>query len=527
MARPVPGIARWLLRLAAGSEHRDALLLDLEEEAAARAAVDGTAAARRWSRRQILASLGPLLVRRAETSLTTLRGIQMRAWRGFGADLAVAGRRLREAPGFTVVCVLTLALGHRRQHRRVHADRSRPAEAAAGRASHRALSRRRHRRVLRELGHAGVAFSLFSYDLYTHLRDAAPEFSHLAAFQANTRAVTIGRTDGDAPADTLNGGFVSGNYFQLFELSPAAGRLIQPDDDARGAAPVAVLSHTAWRDRFQARADILGQPVTLNGVTATIVGVAPDGFYGDTLRPNPTDIWMPLSSEPLIQPAARLLDAKGLHWLYAIGRLKPGAAIPPLQARLTATLQHWFGGVELSPSERAEIPRQRINVIPAASGRRQHAGVRRAIAAAAAGARRRGAADRVRQSGQPAARERRGAADRDGDAGRARRVPDAAGRAAADRVDPAGLRRWRGRADRGVRGSQRDRPAGVPRRHQRAGRSVAVLAGDRLCLRRLAPDRRRCSAPPRRSSARARTRSRRSAAPRGPPAIAAAGCAGR
>ena len=368
MARPVPRIVGWLLRLVAGSEHRDAVLLDLEEEAAARAAVDGTAAARWWSRRQILASLGPLLVRRAETSLTTLKGIQMRAWRGFGADLAAAGRRLREAPGFTVVCVLTLALG---------IGGNTAVFTLIDRVLLKPLPVARPTELYRvgdtdaccvNSGTQGSPFSLFSYDLYTHLRDAAPEFSHLAAFQANTRPVTIGRTDGDAPADTLDGGFVSGNYFQLFELSPAAGRLIQPDDDVRGAAPVAVLSHAAWRERFQARAEILGQPVTLNGVTATIVGVAPDGFYGDTLRPNPTDIWMPLSSEPLIQPAARLLDSKGLHWLYAIGRLKPGTAIPPLQARLTATLQHWFGGVELSPSERAEIPRQRINVVPAASG---------------------------------------------------------------------------------------------------------------------------------------------------------------
>src|SRR5687767_813488 len=301
MSNPVPPIARWLLRLAAPPDDRDALLLDLDEEATAHAAAEGWRGARRWSRRQVLASLGPLLVRRAETALTTLKGIQMRAWRGFGADLAVAGRRLQEAPGFTVVCVVTLALG---------IGGNTAVFTLIDRVLLKPLPVARPTELYRvgdtdaccvNSGTQGSAFSLFSYDLYTHLRDAAPEFSHLAAFQANTRAVTVGRTAGDAPADTLDGGFVSGNYFQLFELSPTAGRLIQPDDDVRGAAPVAVLSYAAWRDRFQARDDIIGQPVSLNGVTATIVGVAPDGFYGDTLRPNPTDLWMPLSSEPLIQ----------------------------------------------------------------------------------------------------------------------------------------------------------------------------------------------------------------------------------
>jgi predicted permease len=367
MSTPIPPFARWLLRLAAPPDHRNALLLDLDEEATARAASDGWRAARRWSRRQILASLGPLLVRRAETLLTTLKGMQMRAWRGFGADLAVAGRRLREAPGFTLVCVLTLALG---------IGGNTAVFTLIDRVLLKPLPVPRPSELYR-VGdtdaccvNSGVqgSFSLFSYDLYTHLRDAAPEFTHLAAFQANTRAITIGRPDADAPPETLNGAYVSGNYFQLFEVSPAAGRLIQPDDDARGAAPVGVLSHAVWSDRFQARTDILGRAVTLNGVTATIVGVAPPGFYGENLRPDPADIWIPLASEPLLQPAARLLEAKLLHWLYAIGRLKPGAAVPPIHARLTATLQHWLGGVELAPSERAEISRQRIAVIPAASG---------------------------------------------------------------------------------------------------------------------------------------------------------------
>src|SRR5690606_8087369 len=110
------------------------------------------------------------------------------------------------------------------------------------------------------------AFSLFSYDLYTHLKQAAPEFSELAAFQANTRAITIGRPVPDAPDATLDGAYVSGNYFRMFGLTPAAGRLIQPSDDSPSAAPVAVLSHRAWMQTFQGRPDVIGGTLLLNGV---------------------------------------------------------------------------------------------------------------------------------------------------------------------------------------------------------------------------------------------------------------------
>src|SRR5688500_14190510 len=258
MSTPVPPIVRLLLRLAAPPDHCDALLLDLDEEATAHAASEGWREARRWSRRQVLASLGPLLVRRAETALTTLKGIQMRAWRGFGADLAIAGRRLREAPGFTVVCVVTLALG---------IGGNTAVFTLIDRVLLKPLPVPRPSELYR-VGdtdaccvNSGVqgSFSLFSYDLYLHLLNTAPEFTQIAAIQANTRAVTIGRANDDAPAETLAGGFVTGNYFQMFELSPAAGRLLQPADDRAGAPPVAVLSHTAWTQRFQARADIVGQ----------------------------------------------------------------------------------------------------------------------------------------------------------------------------------------------------------------------------------------------------------------------------
>jgi len=108
--RPIPRVVRWLLRLAAGPTYPD-VIADLEEEAAARASTESPAALRRWIRGQVARSIWPLAGRRLEMLLTTLKGMHMKAWRGFGSDLSVALRRMRDAPGFSLVCVITLALG--------------------------------------------------------------------------------------------------------------------------------------------------------------------------------------------------------------------------------------------------------------------------------------------------------------------------------------------------------------------------------------------------------------------------------
>jgi predicted permease len=290
----------------------------------------------------------------------------MSGWRGFESDLIAGVRRLREAPGFTLVSVLTLALG---------IGGNTAVFTLIDRVLIKPLPVPRPQELYRvgdtdaccvNSGFQG-SFALFSYDLYARLRDAAPAFTDLAAMQANTKPVTLGRPYGDEPPETLNGAFVSGNYFQMFELVPSAGRLIQPADDAQGAATVAVLSYNAWMQRFDARADVVGRNVTLNGVPATIVGVAPRGFYGEALRPDPPQLWVPLASEPQLQPAAKLLEAKPLHWLYIIGRLRPGSAIAPIEAQLTSTLRTWLGTIDLS-REPGGIAQQHVKVVSAAAG---------------------------------------------------------------------------------------------------------------------------------------------------------------
>jgi predicted permease len=292
----------------------------------------------------------------------------MRFLEGLHSDVRLAWRAVRTAPLFAAICIGTLALG---------IGGNTAVFTLIDRVMLKPLPVLRPAELYR-IGdtdaccvNSGLmgSFSLFSYDLYRALRDSTDAFTELAAFQANTRAVTLGRTDVNAPGETLIGAFVSGNYFQMFGLSPAAGRLAQPSDDSPGAATVAVISHRAWSQRFARRADIVGSSVLLNGVPSTIIGVTPEGFYGDTLRPDAPEIWIPLSNEPLLQPAARLLAAKASHWLYIIGRLKPGTPIPPVETQLSARLQRWIAStLELRQDDRPRIPEQHVKIVSAAAG---------------------------------------------------------------------------------------------------------------------------------------------------------------
>ena len=135
----------------------------------------------------------------------------MNFWGELKSDVRLSLRRLREAPWFACICVATLALG---------IGGNTAVFTLIDRVMLKPLPVLRPAELYRvgdtdaccvNSGLMG-SFSLFSYDLYLHLRDSAPQFRELAAFQANTRAVTIGRPDLDAPGETLAGAFVSGNY---------------------------------------------------------------------------------------------------------------------------------------------------------------------------------------------------------------------------------------------------------------------------------------------------------------------------
>ena len=363
----VPRLVVWLFIVAAPGSARQSLLADLEEEAASRAARDGRASARRWCWRQLAGSFVPLGWQRLSAALFALRRIHMLSWRHVPSDFAFAIRRLAQSPGFTLTCVLTLALG------------------IGGTTAMFTLIQQvllkplpvRQSQQLYRLGDSdnccvvsGLqgAHSLFSYDLYRHLRDHMPEFAEMTAFQALIGQLNV-RQPGAAAAEPLAGEMVSGNYFSTLGVEPLRGRLLAPADDVPGAVPAAVISFRAWERHFGSDPSVVGRTVSMNDVATTIVGITPPGFYGDALRPNPPSIWVTIASEPLLLPGARLVATPGSHWLYVVGRVRAGARVEGTTAKATGLLRQWLSAQpDLSSRDRARIPDQVIRVVPAATG---------------------------------------------------------------------------------------------------------------------------------------------------------------
>ena len=283
-------------------------------------------------------------------------------------DLRYALRQLRQSPGFALAAVLTLALGigaNTAVFTLVHAVMLRSLPVADPARLYN-LGDNRNCCVI-----TGVQddYTEYSYPLYQQLRDHTPEISELAAFQAYPNTLSVRRAGSPAAPEPQLAELVSGNYFAMFGVAAFAGRTFAPADDQSGAPPVAVLSYRTWRDRYGLDPAVVGAPLLLVGVPVTIVGVAPPGFFGDTLRSDPPDLWLPLAVEPLLDRGSPLLERADTSWLYAIGRLRPGARPEQVQSHVTAEVGQWLAAQPwLDAGDRKTLARLRLAVTPAAGG---------------------------------------------------------------------------------------------------------------------------------------------------------------
>lgn len=212
-------------------------------------------------------------------------------------------------------------------------------------------------------------FALVSYDLYQYLQDNTKGFSELAAMPSLELEFGVRRSGSSPAAQTYPGEFVSGNYFTMFGIKAYAGRPFTPQDDQRGAPPVAVLSYRLWQQRYGSDPSVIGSVFNLNEKPFTVVGIAPPGFFGDTLRSAPPDLFLPLNTEPYVQVDSDL-NKYNIHWLNLIGRIQPGANPASIEADMRVELKQWLRAhwAEMDPNERANFPEQTLFLTPGGAG---------------------------------------------------------------------------------------------------------------------------------------------------------------
>jgi macrolide transport system ATP-binding/permease protein len=214
-------------------------------------------------------------------------------------------------------------------------------------------------------------YSLFSTDTYYTFKKNLPEFEELAAMESGYawRPITVRRAGAQTVAQSVMGTFVSGNYFRVFGLSPAAGRLFSATDDQKGAPIVAVMSYDAWQQDYAGDPSVAGSAVYINTKPATIIGVAPKGFYGDRIDTNPPKYFLPMNSMDAVIGAPYFNDPDQ-QWAYIIGRVKPGTSRGALQAKVSALLKQQFVPLKTFTDPRAQrvLPRTHVVLTPGGGG---------------------------------------------------------------------------------------------------------------------------------------------------------------
>src|SRR5258707_282951 len=216
-------------------------------------------------------------------------------------------------------------------------------------------------------------WGMFSFALYERLKTQTPEFEEVAAFQAGRGRMSVRRQGVESAARPLHSEYVSGNYFSLLGVRAFGGRLITPEDDTPASPPVAVLSHRVWQTTYGGDPSVIGSTFVVEGHPFTVIGVAPAGFFGETLQSDPPDIWVPLQQEAMMDGQGGLIHQSISAWLRMIGRLRPGATTEGMGARLTGVLRQWlehdsgYPAVWM-PDVIRMLPKQVVNVVPAGAG---------------------------------------------------------------------------------------------------------------------------------------------------------------
>lgn len=259
-------------------------------------------------------------------------------------DIRYAVRTLAKSPAFTIVAVLTLALGI-------------GANTAIFTLINSILLKTLPLPDVSNLVIVGDPVTVhsrsqgtpvlryYSYPLYREFRDNNTVFSEIFA-SGDLRRIEMTLAEGanhSAPEIT-RGRIVTGGYFSVLGVNAILGRTITPEDDKTpGSSPVAVISYRFWTRRFSQDPGVVGKTVRLNGYPFTIVGVTPAGFDGEVVG-DVQDMWLPMMMQAQIMKGREWLEDPSSSWLQIMARLKPGVSIEQAKANINLVFDQALKG---------------------------------------------------------------------------------------------------------------------------------------------------------------------------------------
>ena len=283
-------------------------------------------------------------------------------------DVRYGLRTLAKNPGFTIVAILTLALG-------IGANAAifsltdqvllrllpveRPQELVVLHSPGKA-----HGRTWNDI----AGGQSFSYPMYKDLRDRNEVFTGLLARYHVQVSVA-----GQGQSQLVEGELVSGNYFQVLGVRPALGRVFSSQDEtAAGANPVTVLSYGYWVRHFGSDPNILNKQLAVNGNSLTVVGVARPGFDGVQVGQVP-DLFIPITMKALMTPNWDGLADRNDHWVTMLGRLKPHMSAAKAEAGLAPLYRALMDGdaaaLKLSSRDQQEFVNRKLLLDAGSHGR--------------------------------------------------------------------------------------------------------------------------------------------------------------
>jgi predicted permease len=239
-------------------------------------------------------------------------------------DLRYGIRALAKNPGFTIVAVLTLALGigaNTAIFSVVDAVLLRPLPyPESGRLF----------TVYQTLPQNPAQNTGVSYPNYLDWAQQNPVFDSIAAVRGNSLALS-----GQGDPTYIQAGSVTSNYFEVLRVKPLLGRTLQASDDALDANPVVVMSETLWRARFGADPAIVGRTITLEQHPVTVAGIVP-AYFHPSVPDSAAQLWVPLRQDGVFSD---MRARRAGHYLAALGRLKPGVSAAQAQSEMAALEQ--------------------------------------------------------------------------------------------------------------------------------------------------------------------------------------------